>query len=62
MDLGDCDRHPRIDVGELGSLFQGPGQGIDRFDLNGFESIAALHHNMFGIPVIHAHLGIRITQ
>ena len=60
--LGGRHRHARVDVGQLGAVFEGLGQVVDLLDRNGFENVAAVKDDMLGVLVIDAHLRVGVTE
>ncbi len=60
--LGGGDADPGVDISELGALFHGPEQVVDGLDLQGFEDIAAVEHDIAGVGVVHPHLGVGVAR
>ncbi len=60
--LGGRHRHARVDVGQLGPVFERLGEVVDLLDRNGFENVAAVKDDMLGVLVIDTQLRIGVAE
>ncbi len=60
--LGRCDRNPRVEVGDLGTLFHGRNEAVHGLDFNGLEDIAAIENHMPGIPPVGVDLAVGVSD
>ena len=60
--LGGRDGHARVDVGHLGPGGHGLQEVVDLLHGDGFEQVAAIHHDMLGVLVIDPDLGVGVAE